>query len=143
MVCVWNFQCLLFICLVIKAKIFKRKHAANQSNGPGFVNKVKILKTFKGFIFFKLAATSKEIKIDLLFLNHLFKKVKKIFCWYYLTKIMFYFLMVFSNKLNATNVLIIFIFEGSWLSAKMQFFKIYTHPPPYVMQTLTSEKHTL
>lgn len=76
MVCVWNFQCLLFICLVIKAKIFKRKHAAYQSNGLGFVYKVKILKTLKVFIFFKLAATSKEIKM-IFFLNHIFKKVKK------------------------------------------------------------------
>lgn len=78
MVCVWNFQCLLFICLVIKAKIFKRKHAAYQSNGLGFVYKVKILKTLKVFIFsFKLAATSKEIKMIFFFLNHIFKKVKK------------------------------------------------------------------
>lgn len=130
MVCVWNFQCLLFVCLVIKAKIFKRKHAAYQSNGLGFVYKVKILKTLKVFIFFfKLAATSKEIKM-IFFLNHIFKKVKKNILLVLPDKIMFYFLMVFSNKLTLRMYLFFFL-KGAGYLRRCNFSK-YIHTLPHM-----------
>lgn len=76
-----HYLCLEFSMSLIhmfshQSQDFQEKTCCLSSNGPCFVYKVKILQTFKVFIFFKLAATSKEIKIIFLS-NHIFKKVKK------------------------------------------------------------------
>lgn len=130
-----HYLCLEFSMSLIhmfshQSQDFQEKTCCLSSNGPCFVYKVKILQTFKVFIFFKLAATSKEIKIIFFQIIYL-KRLKKIFCWYYLTKIMFYFLMVFSNKLTLRMYLLFLFLKEAGYLRRCNFSK-YIHTLPHM-----------